>query len=68
MRLAVPTTIALDDLDEAVADTFERALQTLSRHGALIERIEVPEFLDIGMMNTKGGFRGGGKLCLASLF
>jgi aspartyl-tRNA(Asn)/glutamyl-tRNA(Gln) amidotransferase subunit A len=56
MRLAVPTTIALDDLDEAVATTFNRALETLARHGALIERIEVPEFLDIGVMNTKGGF------------
>jgi aspartyl-tRNA(Asn)/glutamyl-tRNA(Gln) amidotransferase subunit A len=56
MRLAVPTTIALDDLDEAVAKTFNRALETLARHGALIERIEVPEFLDIGVMNTKGGF------------
>ena len=31
MRLAVPTTVALDDLDGAVAKTFERALQTLSR-------------------------------------
>jgi aspartyl-tRNA(Asn)/glutamyl-tRNA(Gln) amidotransferase subunit A len=56
MRLAVPTTVALDDLDEAVAKTFERALETLSRQGALIERIAVPEFLDIGVMNTKGGF------------
>jgi aspartyl-tRNA(Asn)/glutamyl-tRNA(Gln) amidotransferase subunit A len=56
MRLAVPTTIVLDDLDDAVAQTFNRALETLSRHGALIERIEVPEFLDIGVMNTKGGF------------
>jgi aspartyl-tRNA(Asn)/glutamyl-tRNA(Gln) amidotransferase subunit A len=56
MRLAVPTTIALDDLDEAVAKTFDRALETLARHGALIQRIEVPEFLDIGVMNTKGGF------------
>ena len=56
MRLAVPTTIVLDDLDDAVAKTFERALETLSRQGALIERIEVPEFLDIGVMNTKGGF------------
>jgi aspartyl-tRNA(Asn)/glutamyl-tRNA(Gln) amidotransferase subunit A len=56
MRLAVPTTIVLDDLDEAVAKTFDRALETLSRQGALIERIEVPEFLDIGVMNTKGGF------------
>ena len=56
MRLAVPTTIALDDLDDEVAKTFERALETLSRQGALIERIEVPEFHDVGVMNTKGGF------------
>src|SRR3954453_9014233 len=46
MRLAVPTTIALDDLDDAVAKTFERALEALSRAGALIERIGVPEFHD----------------------
>src|SRR5882757_2297818 len=56
MRLAVPTTIVLDELENAVARTFERALETLSRQGALIERIEVPEFLDVGVMNTKGGF------------
>jgi aspartyl-tRNA(Asn)/glutamyl-tRNA(Gln) amidotransferase subunit A len=56
MRLAVPTTVALDALDDEVARTFERALETLSREGALIERIAVPEFLDVGAMNTKGGF------------
>jgi aspartyl-tRNA(Asn)/glutamyl-tRNA(Gln) amidotransferase subunit A len=56
MRLAVATTIALDELDDEVARTFERALETLSRQGALIERIAVPEFLDVGVMNTKGGF------------
>jgi aspartyl-tRNA(Asn)/glutamyl-tRNA(Gln) amidotransferase subunit A len=56
MRLAVPTTIALDDVDEAVARTFERALQSLSRAGAMIERIAVPEFLDIAPMSSKGGF------------
>jgi aspartyl-tRNA(Asn)/glutamyl-tRNA(Gln) amidotransferase subunit A len=56
MRLGVPTTVALDDLDDAVAEAFERALETLTKHGALIERIAVPEFLDIGVMNTKGGF------------
>ncbi len=56
MRLAVPTTVALDDLDDAVAATFERALAALSRAGALIERIEVPELLDVGVMNAKGGF------------
>jgi aspartyl-tRNA(Asn)/glutamyl-tRNA(Gln) amidotransferase subunit A len=56
MRLAVPTTIALDDLDDEVAKTFERALAALSRQGALIERIEVPEFNDVLVMNSKGGF------------
>lgn len=56
MRLAVPTTIALDDLDAPVAETFERALKSLSSHGAIIERIEMAEFHDIGPMNAKGGF------------
>jgi aspartyl-tRNA(Asn)/glutamyl-tRNA(Gln) amidotransferase subunit A len=56
MRLAVATTVVLDGLDDAVAKAFERALTNLSRAGALIEHVEVPEFLDIGVMNTKGGF------------
>jgi aspartyl-tRNA(Asn)/glutamyl-tRNA(Gln) amidotransferase subunit A len=56
MRLAVTTTVALDELDDHVAKSFERALATLSRQGALIERIEVPEFLDVAVMNSKGGF------------
>jgi aspartyl-tRNA(Asn)/glutamyl-tRNA(Gln) amidotransferase subunit A len=56
MRLAVPTTTVLDELEDAVARTFERALETLSRQGALIERIAVPEFLDAVQMNAKGGF------------
>src|ERR1700674_3806293 len=56
MRLAVPTTVVLDDLEDEGGGTFQRALETLSRQGALIERIAVPEFLDVGVMNTKGGF------------
>lgn len=56
MRLAVPTTLVLDELDDAVSRTFDRALTTLSRLGAEIEHIEVPEFLDVGPMNSKGGF------------
>src|SRR3954454_16611135 len=56
MRLALPTTTALDDLDEAVSQTFARAVDSLARQGALIERIEVPEFLDIAAINAKGGF------------
>jgi aspartyl-tRNA(Asn)/glutamyl-tRNA(Gln) amidotransferase subunit A len=56
MRLAVPTTTVLDELEDAVARAFDRALETLSRQGALIERIAVPEFLDVAQMNAKGGF------------
>ncbi|CAL76406.1 Putative Glu-tRNA amidotransferase [Bradyrhizobium sp. ORS 278] len=56
LRLAVPTTIVLDELDAEVAETFERALDTLARQGALIERIEFPEFLDVGVIGMKGGF------------
>jgi aspartyl-tRNA(Asn)/glutamyl-tRNA(Gln) amidotransferase subunit A len=56
MRLAVPTTVALDELDDEVARAFDRALELLSRQGALIERIAVPEFLDVAIMNSKGGF------------
>jgi aspartyl-tRNA(Asn)/glutamyl-tRNA(Gln) amidotransferase subunit A len=56
MRLAVPNTVALDDLEDAVAKAFERALEKLARAGALIERIAVPEFLDIAPMSAKGGF------------
>src|SRR5882762_7258459 len=56
MRLAVPNTVALDDLDDAVAKTFERALEKLAREGAVIEHIAVPEFLDVAPMSVKGGF------------
>jgi len=55
MHLAVPTTVALEGLDDAVARAFERALERLSRQGASIERIEVPEFLDVAAINAKGG-------------
>src|SRR5690348_8889986 len=56
MRLAVPTTLVLDELDDEVARAFDRALDQLSRQGAVIERTAVPEFLDVGVMNANGGF------------
>ncbi|QDL96657.1 amidase [Rhodopseudomonas palustris] len=56
MRIAVPTTVALDDLDAAVTAAFDRALKTLSSHGAIIEKIEVPEFAEVAPLGAKGGF------------
>lgn len=56
MRLGVPTTVMLDDLDSAVARAFERALDRLAGAGAAIERIAVPEFAEIAALNVGGGF------------
>jgi aspartyl-tRNA(Asn)/glutamyl-tRNA(Gln) amidotransferase subunit A len=56
MRLAIPTTIAMDELDPVVSEAFERAIKLLTEKGALIERIEVPAFNDIPLMSSKGGF------------
>jgi aspartyl-tRNA(Asn)/glutamyl-tRNA(Gln) amidotransferase subunit A len=55
-RLAVPTTVMLDDLDRAVARAFDRALDRLAGAGAMIERIAVPEFAEIAALNVGGGF------------
>jgi len=55
LRLAVPTTIALDGLAPEVEVAFEAALARLAKAGALISRIAVPEFDEIGPINAKGG-------------
>ncbi|GGC60845.1 amidase [Chelatococcus reniformis] len=55
LRLAVPTTVVLDDLGPEVAAAFEQALAALERAGALVSRIAVPEFAEVGAMNAKGG-------------
>ncbi|KPF99137.1 amidase [Rhodopseudomonas sp. AAP120] len=55
LRIAVPTTVALDELDETVRTAFGRALKTLASHGAIVEKIEVPEFNDVAPLGAKGG-------------
>lgn len=47
LRVAVPTTKALDDVDSHVAHAFERALERLSKAGARIRDMAVPEFSEI---------------------
>ncbi|WP_454916832.1 amidase [Xanthobacter sediminis] len=56
LRLLVPTTVALDGLDEEVASAFAAALARLSAAGALVSEAPFPEFADIAPMNAKGGF------------
>jgi aspartyl-tRNA(Asn)/glutamyl-tRNA(Gln) amidotransferase subunit A len=56
MRLAVPTNVVLDGMDDTVARAFERALTALSRAGVRVSHIAVPEFDDVSAVNAKGGF------------
>ncbi|WP_353183727.1 amidase [Bosea sp. (in: a-proteobacteria)] len=56
LRLAVPTTLALDGMDATVAAAFRRALDTLSRAGARIIEIAVPEFAGLAGLQAKGSF------------
>ncbi len=56
LRLAVPTTLALDGMDAHVSQAFADALSRLSAAGARIEEIEVPEFAQLAAINAKGGF------------
>lgn len=58
LRLAVPTTVALDGLDPAVASAFEAALSWLSGAGARVDRIAFPEFDEVARINAKGGLTG----------
>ncbi len=55
LRFAVPQDIVLDDMDEAVAASFARALERLSAAGARITEIAVPEFAAVAGLNARGG-------------
>lgn len=56
LRLAVPQTLVLDELDAPVAAAFERALTRLSAAGCLIGEVPLPELHEVAVMSAKGGF------------
>lgn len=56
LRLFVPTTIVLDDLDAEIGDAFDRALASLEKAGAIVTRAPMPEFRAITDFSAKGGF------------
>jgi aspartyl-tRNA(Asn)/glutamyl-tRNA(Gln) amidotransferase subunit A len=56
LRLGVPSNVVLDGMDTAVSAAFERALASLSRAGARIVHMPVPEFDEMPAVNAKGGF------------
>jgi aspartyl-tRNA(Asn)/glutamyl-tRNA(Gln) amidotransferase subunit A len=55
LRLAVPQTIVLDNMDSTVAAAFQRTLSALSSAGAVITEIEIPEFNALAGIYGRGG-------------
>ena len=55
LRLGVPKNRMLDDLDVEVAEAFDSALQRLSKRGASVVELEVPEFDEAAQANQGGG-------------
>jgi aspartyl-tRNA(Asn)/glutamyl-tRNA(Gln) amidotransferase subunit A len=55
LRLGIPKTIMLDDLEAPVATAFERAVSALSRAGARIVELPLEMLADYARINIKGG-------------
>ncbi|MGH6859894.1 MAG: amidase [Phyllobacterium sp.] len=55
MRLRVPETVVLDDLDEETARSFDLTLDHLAKAGAKIVFGTVPEFAEAHELNSSGG-------------
>jgi aspartyl-tRNA(Asn)/glutamyl-tRNA(Gln) amidotransferase subunit A len=56
LRLGVPQTLVLDELDDEVARAFGAALERLSRSGVKLVELRVPEFDEVAVANRGGGF------------
>jgi aspartyl-tRNA(Asn)/glutamyl-tRNA(Gln) amidotransferase subunit A len=58
LRLLLPRSSALDDLDPKVGADFERALKQLSAAGAMLDQVPVPAFDRQDRYFKGGGFAG----------
>ncbi len=56
LRLALPTTLMLDELEPAVATAFESALRRMRDAGAQIDEIALPPLQQLAALNAQGGF------------
>jgi aspartyl-tRNA(Asn)/glutamyl-tRNA(Gln) amidotransferase subunit A len=56
LRFALPQTLMLDALEPAVAAAFEAVLSLLSRAGAQVVELALPELAEIASINAPGGF------------
>ncbi len=56
LRIGVPQTLMLDQLEAGVADAFERTLALLREAGARVETLELRELGELAQINAGGGF------------
>ncbi|TFZ01606.1 amidase [Ramlibacter rhizophilus] len=56
LRLGVPSTQLLDDLDETVARAFERCLRLLREGGARVEEVPLEALQGLSGLQASGGF------------
>ena len=56
LRLAVPQSLVMDDIDATVAAAFSRTVSTLSKAGAKVVDLPLKELLELPAINAKGGF------------
>ena len=56
LRLAVPSTVMLDEMDATVSRAFARALSTLREAGATVDEIALPQIGQLAAINATGGF------------
>ena len=56
MRIGIPQTLVLNDLDRHVAATFAATLSRLSRAGAQLVELPFAEFSELAGINAKGGY------------
>ena len=56
LRLALPQTLMLDELDATVSSAFSRALSRLSQAGVRIVDVPLSQLAEIGQINAPGGF------------
>jgi aspartyl-tRNA(Asn)/glutamyl-tRNA(Gln) amidotransferase subunit A len=56
LRLALPTNLVQEGMDQAVAAAFQRAVSALSAAGATITEVRFAAFDDVSAVNAKGGF------------
>lgn len=56
LRVAVPGTLVMDDMEPAVSEAFGRVLTRLGTQGARITYLPLPQFERISASNAQGGF------------